>query len=203
MLSTILTIIAVVALLLSIATLIAVFGIKFDANHVGYKNSWHYKMYEFLSFSGMHYKAVRTPLTICTYYWNVIMKIWIFPLTLPILLFGLIVPKYKDADNLKLLTTTFWSYNILSIMWGWIFYSESGVEFTTPWYLVWLVGLGIFTAFLLFWILIVATCNAIKEYRNKKQNARLNYKYSDKGKSILLLRIKSWKDKNCPMIHWR
>jgi len=193
-----LNILAGIILLISAAVLITVFSIKFDANHIAYESSWHWRLYKFLSFSGDKWNQSNKPFTICEYYWSFILRIVVLPLTLPILLLGSVFKKMRGPRELRGFTIIFWLYLFVSFTIGMsIYIEEDGLLYVELWRVI-LVGTGILTAITCFIAIVVfSIIGTLEMIRNRDR------KYSKpKTRSIVYLKFKSWKDKNCPMIHW-
>lgn len=186
-------------LALIITLLVLMFTIKFDETHTANRESWHLKLFNILRFSDDYDR----PKTICQYFWLYIQYIISLPFTLPIVLFGAIFYKLRDAVmSVYLLSMLFWGVILFSFAIGGIIFDKGDAGWSlSPW-LATLIGFGI-TA------LILVTLIGIILFIGWLQDILHDYKYRNyditkaQQKSMLTSRFKAWKEKNCPVINWK
>lgn len=187
-----LTIASIILLLLSAATLITVFSIKVSDDHKASKNSWHYNLYEFISFSGTGWDKVSTPITVCQYFWLMIIKLFLLPLTMPVLLMGVIWKKLRTPSLFVLAVIVFWLVQAFIILAGTAATNsfDGGFSFLKVYFAGTIILMLTSFAVTLLWIII----NYIED---KRENS-----IKKKRKFLLVSMFKAWKEKNCPYINW-
>lgn len=196
---TALFIIGGVFLTLIIGLLILMFTIKFDDEHGAKIDSWHLKLYKILSWNYLTYDR---PKTICMYYWSYILYIVTIPYTLVTVLIGLLCGKSFKNDapifgfslfvNLLLLLS-----HVISRL---VF--ESDGVWSIHWLWAWLIGLAIMAVVVGLTIGIIYIAEVIDNKRIEHNFKKYGYMSKPKKTSIIKLRLKAWKEKNCPIINW-
>jgi len=175
-------------LLAIVAMFITTLLIKFDEEHSASKNSWHAKLFM------LFYWNSTLPKTICSYFqlWVIIIFIW--PILLPNFILNLIKRKMIFDTNNSVIVFLLYLYIIMSILAGALYIPKEGNYLLLYFIYGFLTSTGsiVISAGLIFGI------KSIDDYYKEK---RYNIKRTG-GKPMLITRIKSWKDRNCPYINW-
>jgi len=185
--------------LLMLSLLAVTFIIKFDKEHNASYNSWHYKLYCYLTFDDKAY-----PGNICLYYWKYVLHILLLIFTCPIIIYGIFWPKQRKPRNLWWTTIIFWVELFFIMIIGGTLIQDFNL------YIFNIYILDIFLIGTIFWIgmllaagLILFSIWGISELIKHYKSKRLTTLYKEKETSLIILRFKSWKDKNCPIINWK
>jgi len=188
--------------ILIVAALILNFSIKFDENHNASFDSWHFKLYALLRFENKYY--TNKPKTICLYFWNFLFYILIIPVTLPMIIIGFVAPKirFEDGSNKGAIIAGgifSWIAILLSFVAGIGILGYEDLKEFTPLqiFLSIITGIAAISSVL---TIVGLSIYGITEYDSYIKIK--NYNRPSKPDSMLKLRYKAWKNKNCPMINW-
>jgi amino acid transporter len=179
-------------LIIMIVLFIFMLSIKFDQEHNASKDSVHYKLFNILRFGGKH---DHRPKTICAYYWKYVQYIVSIPLTLPLVLFGVFFKKKRDTNLLYTVSFIILVFTTFGSMIGHATFIDGIENPIMPIWLACLTGTGILI-FLLAMAAGIMVGTSIYLERRKPI-------FKEKKDSMIKVRIKAWKEKNCPMINWK
>ena len=170
--------------LLSILSIfIVTINIKIDEHHIVNSDSWHGRLYRFIS------NDSDLPNTVCSYFWKYVIYLLILPINIITTLFNKYISKYKSLyAPLITLDILFWLIVLLSYAIGdSIFDSNIFVKIVGGFLFI-----GVTTAIVISIMLSVIFIN--KKFKHKS--------VSNNKESLLKKRYKSFKEKHCPIIKW-
>lgn len=178
-------------------TFIVSLSIKFDKDHNANVNSWHYRLFCFISGTDRYTYITKPPRTVCSYFWQYVTFMLMLPLSLPYLIIVSIWPDSKEDGRTP-----------LPILLGMLTYIAG--------FFVWMVGMGTLESFALFtdpnWfqltilplitgaIIITTVVSALAGFIYLIFNISESQALND---SMITKRVKAWKSKSCPVINWK
>lgn len=148
----------------------------------------------------LYLDTYRRPLpnNLCSYFWKVVFALLILPITcIPLKLW----PRENNYDPLICyfcLGCLFYVIMGMAGLGGWAFVLKTGLPqpfLFFPW-LVSLVLTGIAFGIIFLVAIIAGLLCQIKDVLSNKEEPK------EKELSLILLKIKAWKEKNCPIINW-
>lgn len=192
---TTLIIIGSILALIIVSLLIFMFTIKFDEQHNATSNALHAKIYNFLSATG------ELPNNICGYFWNYLLVILTLPFTFPIIIWDKIKPlKLSDNGATIALSYIFWMIVIFgsSAIYGLV----TGLITILKALVFLAITIGVVIVVVAIVIGIAWLCDLYVESKYyKPKEPKIKPKKQSK-ESLLLKRLKDWKNRNCSIINW-
>lgn len=186
--------------------LISMFSIKFDETHTSSTESWHVKLYRALSwkYPDLDYENewAGLPKTICNYFWSYLLYIVSIPLTIIPVVIGVFIKRsFKEGTPIYGLSLIINFIFLISFGIGFAIFDQ-GDTWIIHWAYAWLVGFGIALVIVAIFIGIIHLADYIDQKKRERNFRKYGYEGKPKKKSMIKMRFKAWKEKNCPIINW-